>query len=178
DARTAIAQQIDHWSGTVPSQYTVDGAPEKVDLTSLTDADGIAARVTSPMIHSGRLGVRLTFPYGADCHVCPGYDFEKPDRHKTLVLKSTKHETVLERRLDSMRYLVYIGHTGARVEETSLHEFMITPDDDGDAFEFTVRYSQDEAETLLPAFRRSEERRVGKECRSRWAAEHEEKNNE
>lgn len=153
DDLKAIDQMLDLWSGTVTSQYTVDGDPVKVELISLTDADGIAARVTSPMIHSGRLGVRLTFPYGADCHVCPGYDFEKPDRHKTLVLKSTKHETVLERRLDSMRYLVYIGHTGARVEETSLHEFMITPDDDGDAFEFTVRYSQDEAETLLPAFR-------------------------
>lgn len=138
-----INQTLDLWTGTIVSQYKVDGDPVKVELVPLTDDDGIAVRVTSPMVRDDRLSVTLTFPYGAECHVCPGYDFEKPERHKTSISKSTEHQTVLERILDSTRFFVSIGHDGSQVTETSAHAFSLTPGSDQEVFEFTVKYSPD-----------------------------------
>ena len=147
-----IDQTLDLWSGTIVSRYTVDGDPVKVELVSLTDADGIAVRVTSPMVRNGRLNVWLKFPYGAECHVCPGYDFESPERHKTMVRESTERETILERILDSTRYFVGIGHLGARVTETSAHMFAITPNTDDQVVEFTLRYSQEQEKPVTSDF--------------------------
>jgi hypothetical protein len=147
-----IDQTLDLWSGVIVSRYTIDGDPVKVELVSVTDGDGIAVRVTSPMIRSGRLNVWLKFSYGAECHVCPGYDLENADRHQTRVRKSTESETVLERLLDSTRYFVHIGHVKACVEETSQHIFTINPNADSEAFEFTIRYSRDEDNVITSDF--------------------------
>lgn len=149
-----ISQTLDLWSGTIVSEYTVDGNPVKVELVSLTDTDGIATRITSPMVRDGKLSVWLAFPYGAECHVCPGYDFEKPNRHKTLVSFAATDETLLERVLDSTRYFVHVGHTGARLDETTSHTFAITPDQDDEVLEFTVHYSPDKAEAVTTDFDR------------------------
>jgi hypothetical protein len=147
-----IDQTLDLWSGTLVSKYTIDGDPVQVELVSLTDADGIAVRITSPLIPSDRLSVWLKFPYGAECHVCPGYDFEKPERHQTLISKSAENETVLERVLDSTRYFVNISHAGARVGETSAHTFTITPGGDTEVLEFTVQYSPREEMSITASF--------------------------
>ena len=50
-----VDQTLDLWTGTIVSQYKVDGDPVKVELVPLIDADGIAVRCGT---HPGRTARR------------------------------------------------------------------------------------------------------------------------
>ena len=70
-----VDQQLDLWTGRITSTYDLDGVPVQVELFGHQGRDQIAARIRSPLIAQRRLKVRFRFPYGAGCHVCPGYDW-------------------------------------------------------------------------------------------------------
>src|SRR5205085_4446638 len=81
-----LHQELDLWTGTIETSYEIEGTPVHVSLVAEQVGDGIAVRVTSTLIAEGRLKFRLRFPYAKDCHVCPGYDFENPEKHSTKVV--------------------------------------------------------------------------------------------
>jgi hypothetical protein len=137
-----IHQQLDLWTGEIESRYEIDGVPVRVRLYAHPQQDGIAARIESPLIAKKRLKVRIDFPYGKDCHVCPGYEWNMPDRHRTEVVLQTAHAAVLKRKLDSTNYVVRVDWRGEAVLESSFvpHHFELSPS--GDALEFTVLFNR------------------------------------
>jgi hypothetical protein len=147
-----IDQTLDLWTGKINSKYVVEGNPVEVELHALTDADGFAVRINSPMVNNGRLKVSLRFPYGKDCHVCPGYDLDHPDRHQTTLLSSSPQGTVLVRVLDSTKYYVAVASDNGKLEEVGAHEFELIPSKDGPVFEFSVRFSKDTTPTVTSDF--------------------------
>ena len=147
-----IDQTLDLWTGRIVSKYTIEGNPVEVELHSLSNEDGVAVRINSPMIDNGRLKVWLRFPYGKECHVCPGYDLESPERHQTNMISSTPQETILERMLDSTKYFVAVASDNAELAKVAAHEFELVPSEDGSAFEFIVRFSEDSGEPATTDF--------------------------
>jgi hypothetical protein len=137
-----IHQQLNLWTGTLESKFEIEGTEVKVITMAHPDEDGIAVRVESPLISSGRLKVNFRFPYGKNCHVCPGYDWSKSDAHRSTIVAKQKERTVIERVLDSTRYYVQVTHKSSVIHEAKKHHFVLSPDRNS-AFEFTVMFKKE-----------------------------------
>lgn len=146
-----IHQELNPWTGALVSEYQIEGNPVKVELYGHQDEDGISAKVTSPLIDAGRLKVFMKFPYGSGCHVCPGYDWTKPELHSTEITSAEANKAVLKRTLDTTQYFVATSWNGeAEITEVEKHYFQLTPK--GESFEFSVLFNKDEKNTTIPDF--------------------------
>jgi protein-glucosylgalactosylhydroxylysine glucosidase len=137
-----IHQELDLWSGRIESSYTVEGVPVRVILYVHQQHDKIAAKIVSPLIDSGRLQVKVRFPYGKDCHVCPGYDWDSPRKHTSRLEQKSPYHAQITRMLDTTQYYVDVRWNNGGIREVSPHQFEIHPSN-GNEFEFTVRFRQD-----------------------------------
>lgn len=137
-----IQQRLDLWSGKIESSYEVEGHPVKVILYAHQQEDRIAARIESPLIAAGRLKVTLDFPYGKDCHVCPGYDWQRSDKHQSVLKDVSEQKASIIRTLDSTQYFVHSGWDHGEIREAKPHHFELVPSPQEEAFEFTVLFSR------------------------------------
>jgi protein-glucosylgalactosylhydroxylysine glucosidase len=139
-----IHQQLDLWSGKIESSYEIEGHPVKVTLYAHQQEDRIAARIESSLIAEGRLKIGLNFPYGRDCHVCPGYDWESPGKHRSELVVVSDHQASVKRTLDSTQYFVHVSWSKGSVKEAKPHHFVLAPSQQEPAFEFTVLFSKEQ----------------------------------
>ena len=70
-----------------------------------------------------------------------------------------------------MKILAHRGYSSIYPENTML-AFRKALEFGADGIEFDVQLTQDDQVVVIHDHRRSEERRVGKECRSRWSPYH------
>jgi hypothetical protein len=138
-----IHQQLDLWTGKIESTYEVEGSPVKVILYGHQDVDAIAARIESPLIKAGRLKIEMRFPYGKDCHVCPGYDWENSDKHESRLVKSENAYATIKRELDSTTYFTEVQWSNGSLSQLGdRHTFLLTPSRQNNEFEFSVTFSK------------------------------------
>jgi len=124
---TNIDEKLDLWAGIVTSSFDVEGIPVHVETAVHPDRDEVGVSVESPLIASGRLKVRLAFPY-ASTSFGPDYqDWTHPDSHQTVM---TRHGTTgadFDRTLDSTHYTVRAAWSpGAAILETGKHQFLLS----------------------------------------------------
>jgi hypothetical protein len=145
-----IHQELDLWTGRIESTYTVEGNPVRVILYSHQEEDRIAAKIESPLIAQGRLKVKLQFPYGKDCHVCPGYEEDLDERHQSRLTRQDVNGVLIHRVLDTASYFVHLQWGGvAEIKNGSRpHRFELTPSRAESSFAFTVRFAQDTLRSL------------------------------
>jgi len=138
-----IDQQLDLWSGKIQTTYAIEGIPVKVILYCHQQEDRIAARVESPLISQGRLRVKFDFPYGSDCHTCAGYDFNRPEKHSSIITLKGKNAALIARTLDTTSYDISIQWEGKGQlkQGTQLHHVELHPSKTEEALEFTVLFS-------------------------------------
>lgn len=137
-----IHQQLDLWTGKIESTYEIEGIPVRVVLYAHQDEDKIAARIESALISKQRLKIKLNFPYGKDCHVCPGYDWENADKHRSSLNAVSPRQATIKRELDSTSYFVNLSWNEGDMSEIGAHEFQLQPSSKLNAFEFTALFSQ------------------------------------
>lgn len=137
-----IDQELDLWTGTITSRYEIEGIPVTVELVAHQEKDQVSARIKSRLINADRLRIRFRFPYGAECHVCPGYDWNKPEKHATTFSQQGPNALEFHRRLDTTNYFVAVNwnETG-EMTQNDAHDFELTPSGNGDTFEFNVLFS-------------------------------------
>jgi hypothetical protein len=145
DELTEVRQELDLWTGRIESNYVVDGDPVKVTLYAHQQRDRIAVKIESPLIVKGRLKVKVDFPYGKECHVCPGYDFASEDKHRSAILRSYEKQAIVKRQLDSTTYYMHIAWNGAGSfsKRQKEHEYALNPASNNRIFEFTATFSRD-----------------------------------
>ena len=137
-----VHQQLDLWTGGIESNYTVEGVPVRVFLFAHQDEDRIAVRVESPLLSQSRLKIGFTFPYGKDCHVCPGYDVKADDKHKTEMTIVRPNYAQVKHTLDSTTYFAHITWTGpGELVGTRLHRYTLQPAM-ADTLEFSVHFNR------------------------------------
>jgi hypothetical protein len=142
-----VNQELDLWSGKITSAYQVEGIPVRVELFGHQDRDQIAARIESPLIAQRRLKVRFRFPYGNDCHVCPGYDWDQPDKHDTSVLTQTDGNVTWQRRLDATSYYVSARWQGTgTLTSPQAHTFELSPEQHTEQLEISVLFTPAKAQ--------------------------------
>lgn len=137
-----IHQQLDLWTGKIESTYEIEGVAVRVILYAHQNEDKIAARIESALIGKQRLKIKVNFPYGKDCHVCPGYDWENPDKHRSLLTSISPGQATIRRELDSTAYFVNLSWNEGGVSEIGAHQFQLQPSAKLDTFEFTAWFTQ------------------------------------
>ena len=147
-----IDQRLDLWTGKIESTYTVDGEPVKVELFGHQENDAIAAMITSPLLEKGQIKVKLEFPYGNECHVCPGYDWESSERHQTLVTGSGNSRTIT-RNLDDDQYFANLSWEGSGdLNEKAPHRLWLEPQANQESFAFSMAFSKEKSNTPSDKF--------------------------
>src|SRR5688572_10012743 len=145
-----IHQKLDLWTGKIESTYDVEGNSVKVILYAHQEIDAISVHIESPLISKERLKVNLRFPYGKDCHVCPGYDWENQDKHVSAVMSSEENSAVIKRTLDSTSYFVDVNWSeGALSQPDGKHYFALRPSKEKGDFEFTISFTRGSANNKL-----------------------------
>jgi len=148
-----IRQELDLWTGGITSRYELEGIPVQVELYGHQEQDMIAFRLESPLIEAGRLKVKFRFPYGKECHVCPGYDWEHPEKHDSRIIGQTGRQAWVRRTLDSTSYAVGIQWADTGVFSSSQpHQFDLVPDKSSDSFECSVLFARETQPAALPGF--------------------------
>ena len=137
-----INQQLDLWTGKIESTYEIEGVPVRVELFAHQEKDGIAAKITSPLIAKGRLKMNMKFPYGKECHVCPGYDWENEEKHQSDIVFEKENQAVIHRVLDNDEYFVDVDwETKGVFANIKPHNFTLTPDISEETLSFSLQFT-------------------------------------
>ncbi|MCO6490898.1 MAG: hypothetical protein J5I98_20945 [Phaeodactylibacter sp.] len=148
-----IRQELDLWTGAITSRYELEGVPVQVELYGHQEQDLIAFRLQSPLIAAGRLKAKFRFPYGKQCHVCPGYDWEHPEKHQSKIIRQAEQQAWIQRTLDSTGYAVGIRWADQGTLSNPVpHQFELVPDKGADSFEASVWFVPDLQEGAIPGF--------------------------
>lgn len=145
----AINQTLDLWTGTVTSRFTVVGSPVTVTVACDPATDTLAVRLVSPLVATGKLGVRLAFPRGHDLKVKnnPALDWTNPEAHATTIASQNDKALTLTRTIDATRYQAAVNTAApATFVRAGPHTFQIRAVA-GDTLDFTLSFAPEK----LPA---------------------------
>jgi len=127
-----LDERLDLWSGLASSSFEVEGVPVHVQTAVHPQRDEVAVAIDSPLIASGRLKVRIAFPY-ALMSFGPDYqDWTKPDAHQTLHSVFAGHGISgadFARTLDDTHYFVRAcWSNGVKLTQTDKHQYLLSAD--------------------------------------------------
>jgi len=135
-----IDERLDLWGGIMTSSFEVDGTPVHVETLVHPDRDEVAVRVESALIASGRLKVRVAFPYASDSFGPEYQDWTHPDAHTTVMTQRGETGAQFDRTVDSTHYTVRARWTaGASLAETEKHQYLLSGR--GNRMELTAWFS-------------------------------------
>jgi hypothetical protein len=122
-----IEQKLDLWRGVLTSSFQVDDTSVRVETAVHPARDEVAIAVQSPLVASGRLKIRLAFPY-ATAVFGPAYeDWTHPDSHQTVMTRRGTDEAHFARTLDSTQYYVRAKWSdGAMLSEAEKHAYLLS----------------------------------------------------
>lgn len=122
-----IHQEMDLWSGMLRSRFTVDGSEIRVSTVPVAGPDGIAARVESDLLESGKLALVLGFP-GPSGEWGGTANEANPEAHRSELTVNQANLATFARTMDSTRYAAALAWTGkASFEENGPHRFLLKP---------------------------------------------------
>ncbi|PZF85295.1 hypothetical protein [Jiangella anatolica] len=122
---SGVRQVLDLWHGVIDSTFELCGQPVRVLTVCHPTADVLAVRIESDAVRSGRLAVRLAFPYGSQSWH-DAADWTRPEAHRTT-LERTGGGWRIDRVLDADGYAVAVAATpGLTVEQAGPHELRAT----------------------------------------------------
>ncbi len=148
-----IHQELDLWSGTISSKFTVNDQPVEVTTYCHQDLDLVSAEINSPLIASGQLKICLRFPYPSGGHVDSGCDWTKPEKHKSVLKNISDSAAEIFRKIDNTNYYVDLRYDSpANIDEPAPHHFILSPDKGKKVFTFSCQFSRDSAFSEIPDF--------------------------
>ena len=137
---TNIEQTLDLWGGIAMSSFEFDGQPVRVVTACHPERDEVGIVVKSPLLKTGRLKLRIAFPYAAAIFGPEYQDWTKPEAHETVMSRLGEISADFERTLDETHYFMRAKwNDGAKLEETGRHQYLIT--NPNDRLELTAWFS-------------------------------------
>ncbi len=137
-----IDQTINLWTGIISSTFKIDGTEVKVKTAAHPNNDEVGFEIESKLLATGQIKVKFDFPYGKECHVCPGYDFQSDDRHLSDIIEQDADHVLIHRKLDDDGYQVRVAWTGgAKWQEIAQHEYHLVPQSGSNTLSLSVAYS-------------------------------------
>ena len=126
---TEVRQRLDLWSGTLESEWRLDGRTVRVSTRAHPTRDALAVSVHPGELDPGQLALRVAFPYGAPAHTGDPADWSRPEAHRTETTRHDATSLTWRRALDADRYVVRArwSDAGARFAQEDSHTFRIEP---------------------------------------------------
>ncbi|WP_077919262.1 hypothetical protein [Spirosoma sp. 209] len=147
-----VRQQLDLWTGTISSTFTVEGAPVSVTTCAHAQQDIVAVRVVSDLLRQQRISLRLRFPYPTNAFTDVGTYYASASAHQTRLERPGPTSVRFHRQLDQDRYSVTARLSQpAPVRAAAGHDFRIEPSG-ASAFEAVVQFSAESLPSRLPTF--------------------------
>lgn len=139
-----IHQEMDLWSGVLRSRFTLDGAEVRVTTLPIAGPDGIAARIESDLLESGKLALALVFP-GPSGEWGGTSNEANPEAHRSQLLEGGKDHALIARSMDATRYTTSLSWTGeGELSAEEVHRFVLKPRG-GKSVELRLSFSQGES---------------------------------
>ena len=134
-------QKLRLWDGEIESSFKADGDIVEVTTGVHPQKDALYARVKSNLLRDQRATVSLRFPYPTGKHADDASDWNKPDKHQSVIIAQNNHSAIIERTLDATKYYVQLIWSGnATLQECDRHHFELSTTDD--VLTFSAEYSQ------------------------------------
>jgi len=135
-----INQTLDMWTGTIKSNFKIEGISVAIKTCCHPVLDVIAVSVKSNLIKEGRLKIIYNFPYGSGN--ITGGEWGQTEKHHTQVMNKTCNSVSFSRRMDKDSYFVNANFsTKITVENKKLHSYVVSVDEGAESFEFTTSFS-------------------------------------
>ena len=148
-----IHQQLNLWTGEISSTFKVENESVEVLTVCHQVDDLISTKVKSNLIKSGRLKIRLRFPYPTGAWGDMGDNYKNPEKHRSTIVSNSATQAVISHQLDSATYYAALRWTGtAKIAEKEKHDFRLIPDPKSDSFELSVAFAPDKNKTAIPLF--------------------------
>ncbi len=148
-----VQQQLNPWTGEINSVFTLEGVRVEVTTVGHQDQDVIAASVKSDLIRSGRLKIRLRFPYPTGEWADVGNNWSDDGKHTSSIVNRSSNGVIIQHQLDSAAYFSTLSWAGkAAVIEKSKHYFLLTPDKGASTFDFSCLFSAVKSVGKVPLF--------------------------
>jgi protein-glucosylgalactosylhydroxylysine glucosidase len=147
-------QELDLWTGAIDGRFAFEGQPVRVLTCAHPALDAVAVRVESPLLASGRLQVRLAFPYGSPKEATA--DWSQPEKHASTLTRHGERNATIERALDNDRYTVSLGWSArAALQQPAAHEFLLRGEKA--ELEFVCAFAPAALPDALPSFANTRE---------------------
>ncbi|MFD2288945.1 hypothetical protein GJU39_14865 [Pedobacter petrophilus] len=148
-----INQTLNLWTGEIKSSFTLEGIPVDVITVGHQDIDLISASVSSPLIATGRLKIRIRYPYPTGEWADVGNNWASGEKHRSSLLNNTRNGGLIRCEVDSATYFTTLSWKGkAQLAEKQQHYFTLTPDKTSKTFSFSCLISEQKAQTEIPSF--------------------------
>jgi hypothetical protein len=135
-----IEQRLDLWRGILTSRFRFQGEPVLVKTAVHPAHDLLAVIIESNLITSGRLRVRLAFPYGSSS--MQAANWKQPAQHRSELIRKTRNGAELRRTLDGDRYFMAVEWSSlASISSDEPHSFLLMPAAQATRLEFTAAFS-------------------------------------
>lgn len=116
---------LDLWNGIMNSTFDIEGYEIKTQTCCHPNNDILAFKVNSELFSKGRLGIKISFPYGTSDRTAA--DWSSENKHSTEIISEQDHFMYLRRTLNNDKYFVKVFFTkGAKVTQTGKHSFSVS----------------------------------------------------
>jgi hypothetical protein len=142
-----VDQTLNMWTGVVTSRYAIGGEKVEVITVAHPERSLVSVRVYSELIRTGRLEVRLRFPYAYRAGVKnkPPFIWDKPEAHSSSISAKANGFASLKRIVDSTTYYVHLAWDSvAGLTEAAPHDFRLRVGNAGSKqLDFTCEFAAD-----------------------------------
>ena len=133
---TNVNQQLDMWTGTITSQFSLEGVPVEVKTVCHPTEDLVSVKVKSDLLKTGQILFTLKFPYPTGEWADEGTFYGNEEKHNSYRGITTTANALLFHQLDSTAYGVLLSwRHGSFVKNNSTHSFTIKPTTNKTSFE-------------------------------------------
>ena len=151
---TDIHQELDLWTGTIHSQFTLEGKPVDVTTNADNKEDLIAFKVRSALLKENRIKIRFRFPTPLTSFADQGVNYADYAGNTTTFTESD-NQTVFNRKIDSTSYTVQASWQGgsAKTAEVGKNNYLVSPTTSDTSFAATVAFiNKADQKAQLPSY--------------------------
>jgi hypothetical protein len=125
---TDIKQTLDVWKGEIVTHFKFEGIPVEVITVCHQGNDMIAVKINSELLSTGKLRIKLRFPYPTGEHTDWACDWNKVQKHVSTIGHIKGRSAVIKHMLDSTLYYVSLNWSDtSKIESPEPHCYVLSP---------------------------------------------------
>jgi protein-glucosylgalactosylhydroxylysine glucosidase len=137
-----MKQTLDMWTGVITSKYMIDGESVTVETLMNQENDLIALQIKSKLLKTGRLGLKLIYPYPTSDWLDEAAFYNDDESTRLKQVNATPQNLSIERKLDDLTYYTLIQSEKANCQYQNMtHGYKILPQTQSDTWSVSCLYS-------------------------------------